>query len=81
MKKLLLILVLISSLGCAKGTIRADMVEGTVLRVADRHDVYTNADVSLNRDERKRNLRDTELLRRLFNEIHKQEHDEGDKNQ
>lgn len=58
--------------GCATNMIRADAIDGTLRRVAERHDVYIQADPDLDELERDIYLRDTELLRRLLDEAGKE---------
>lgn len=66
------VMVLLLFTGCApEGYVRADAIKGTLLRVAERHDAYTKADKDLKESNRKRNLRDTALLRRLMEEATK----------
>lgn len=46
--------------------ISADAVDGTLRRVADRHDAYVQADPQLSDLERRADLRDTQLLRQAL---------------
>lgn len=55
--------------GCgAPGYIKAEAIEGTLHRVIERHDHYTDRDIGLAPLERRANLRDTELLMKLLEE-------------
>lgn len=66
--------------GCGTpGYVRVDAIEGTLNRVMDRHDVYVERDHDLSSAQQKRNLRDTELLRKLLAEA--QEPTEGEESQ
>lgn len=55
--------------GCGTpGYIKASAIEGTLVRLIDRHDVYVEADASLSEPQRRANLRDGTLLKKLLSE-------------
>lgn len=87
MRSLLILLMLV---GCgAPGYIKASAIDGTLRRVIERHDAYTDADPALDeklgkskKDKQARvlqyrtNKRDTELLLELLDEVQESEGEE-----
>lgn len=55
--------------GCGTpGYVRADAIDGTLFRTLDRHDAYVREDESLSDLQKRTDLRDSELLRRVVTE-------------
>jgi hypothetical protein len=62
-------LLIASVVGCTgPGVIQAQAIDGSVRRVADRHDEYVQRDQFMSELERRIALRDTELLRKVLDE-------------
>lgn len=60
---------LLALTGCGTpGYVRADAIEGTLNRALDRHDAYVREDESLSDLQKRTDLRDSELLRRVVKE-------------
>jgi hypothetical protein len=74
MRHLLIAALLVCGLGCSKGMIRADAIDGLVNKVCDRHDALLTgaADpASISDEDKATYLRSTRLLRELLKEAQK----------
>ena len=60
-------------MGCAKGMIRAEAIDGTLRGLCDRHDSYVVKDDTLSSAQKETNLRDSALLRKVLDEAQKTE--------
>lgn len=75
MKKLLCIAVLlIVAVGCSKGTVRADAIDGLVDKIAERHDAMLNGTLdpkSVSPEDKATYLRSTQILKEILKEAQK----------
>lgn len=70
MKRILAIVALVAVLpSCKVGMLSADLIDGSLRGIADRHDAYVQVDPGLTDLERKVFLRDTEIVRRILDEV------------